>query len=320
MHDLIRDLFLKYLDNPVLRKMGDSAKIGQVKEKIAFTTDSFVVKPLFFPGGDIGKLAVCGTVNDLLVSGFKPVCLSCAMIIEEGFSLKELEKITRSIARAGREAGVNIVTGDLKVVERSSCDGLFINTSGIGRQTAKVNLDIKMIRPGDQIIITGTIGEHGIAVLSKRKELGFNFEVKSDCAALSDLLIPILKEDCGVKFMRDPTRGGLATSLNEIAEGSNFGIRLDEEDIPVSANVRAACLALGFDPLYIACEGRAVIFAESKKADKILRRLKKHPQAKGAAIIGEVVKENKAKVCLKTKSGGLRFVDMLAADILPRIC
>ena len=320
MHDLIKNLFLTNLKNPYLDKLGDASIIKFKNQRLAFTTDSFVVKPLFFPGGDIGKLAVFGTVNDLAVMGARPLFLSCGMIVQEGLSMSVLEKVTKSLAGAAKETGVNVITGDFKVVEKDSCDGIFINTAGIGEVIDDIDISMKRIKVTDKIIINGPIGDHGIAVLSARKELNFKFNIKSDAQALSKLILPMIKSSSGIKFMRDPTRGGLATTLNEITQNSGLGILLNEEKIPVSKSVKASCEILGLDPLYIANEGKVVMVVDSRLADGILKKLRRHPQGKGAQIIGEVVKKPKAKVCLRTSVGGARIVDMLTSEILPRIC
>jgi hydrogenase expression/formation protein HypE len=319
MHDLIRGLLLRKLDNPILRELSDSALI-KYKERIAFTTDSYVISPLSFPGGDIGKLAICGTVNDLVMLGAVPEYLSLALIIEEGLDYKILEKIMDSISFYAKVAKINFVTGDVKVVEKGSCDKIFINTSGLGRIIKNRNLSLKNIQPGDRIIVTGEIGQHGIAVLAKRKELDLGFNVKSDCAPLGGLLLPILKKTNSIKFMRDPTRGGLATVLNEITQGTGLGIVIAEKNIPVSSKVRVACELLGIDPLYIANEGKAILVVRGVSARKILELLKKHPLGRQAEIIGEVVKQPKKQVILNTVLGTQRIVDMLTSDPLPRIC
>jgi hydrogenase expression/formation protein HypE len=318
-HNLIKDLLLKKLGNPVLKELADSAVIGY-KEKLAFTTDSFVVSPLFFPGGDIGKLAVCGTVNDLVMLGAEPEYLSLAFIIEEGLDLKVLEKIVDSISLNARQAGVAIATGDLKVVEKGACDKIFINTSGIGRIIKRRDLSVKNISPGDVVIVTGRIGEHGLSVLAKRKELDLGFNIQSDCAALSILLVPVLKKTGSIKFMRDPTRGGVATVLNEVAEAAGLGIFIDEKSIPVSGKVRAACELLGIDPLYVANEGRAILIVKKGSGKKVLSLLKKHPLGRNAQVIGKVSKEQKGRVVLNTVLGTQRIVDMLTSEPLPRIC
>ncbi len=319
MHTLIRDLLLKKLNNPILKELSDSALINY-KDRIAFTTDSFVVSPLFFSGGDIGKLAVCGTVNDLVMQAAEPQYLSLALIIEEGLEYNTLEKIADSIAINARKAGVYFVTGDIKVVERGACDKIFINTSGIGRVVDNKRLSIKNIEPGDSVIITGQIAQHGLAVLAKRKELDLGFNINSDCAALNDLIIPILKKTEVIKFMRDPTRGGVATTLNEIAENSGLGVIIDELNIPLSGKVKAACELLGMDPLYIANEGRAILVVKKAGAERVLNLLRKDPLGRNAQIIGRVVNKPKGRVILNTVLGTQRIVDMLTSEPLPRIC
>lgn len=319
MHSLIRETLLKKLNNPILRQLSDGAVINY-KEKLIFTTDSFVVSPLKFPGADIGKLAVCGTINDLVVSGACPQYLSLALIIEEGFDYRELEAIVDSIACQAKESGIYIVTGDIKVVEKGACDKLFINTTGIGRIVKKKALAIKNIQPSDKIIITGNIAQHGLAVLARRKELDLGFNIKSDCAALNSLIVPVLQKTEAIKFMRDPTRGGVATTLNEIANASGLGIIIDEPAIPVSGKVRLACELLGMDPLYMANEGRAIIIVAQQSAGKILNLLRRHPLGRNASIVGTVVKKPKAQVILKTILGTERILDMLTGDPLPRIC
>jgi len=319
MHNLINELLLAKLNNPILKELADSARINY-SQQLAFTTDSFVVNPLYFPGGDIGKLAVCGTVNDLVMLGAVPEYLSLGLIIEEGLEYSLLEHIVDSIAREAKKAGVSIVTGDTKVVEKGAVDKVFINTSGIGRIIKGLNLSFGRIRAGDQIIATGRIGQHGLAVLSKRKEMSMGLNIKSDCASLSGLLVPILKRTKAIKFMRDPTRGGVATTLNEIAQGAGLGIKIVEQNIPVSHQVRAAGELLGIDPLYIANEGIAIVVVERNSAEKVLKLLKRHPLGKYAKIIGEVTKKPKGKVVLETTVGTERIIDMLASDPLPRIC
>lgn len=319
MRELIRSLFLKEFNNPILKELSDSALINY-KERLAFTTDSFVVSPLWFAGGDIGKLAVCGTVNDLTMAGAVPEHLSLAFIIEEGLDYKVLERIVRSISFHAKKAGVNIVTGDLKVVEKGAADKVFINTSGIGRLVKGSRLSTKNIEPGDKIVITGNIAQHGIAVLGRRKELDFGFDIKSDCAALNGLIMPILKATNSIKFMRDPTRGGVAGVLGEIAEDTGLGILVEEKNIPVSSKVRAACELLGIDPLYVANEGRAIIVVNTTGANRVLGLLRKHPLGKDARIIGDVTKKPKARVILNTTLGTHRIMDVLSGEPLPRIC
>lgn len=320
MHELIKGMFLRKFDNPILRQLSDSALIGY-KEKIAFSTDSFVVSPLFFPGADIGKLAVCGTVNDLVMQGARPEYLSLALIIEEGLDYAILEKITDSLCLNARKAGVYFVTGDLKVVEKGACDKVFINTAGIGRVVKPgEKLSVSNIEAGDTVIVTGQIAQHGLAVLAKRKELALGFNIKSDCAALNGLIIPVLEKTEAIKFMRDPTRGGLATTLNEITEGCGLSILINEKKIPVSPKVRAACELLGIDPLYIANEGIAILVVKRSGTEKVLSLLRRHSLGKKAEIIGSVVERPRAQVILNTFLGTQRIVDMLTSEPLPRIC
>ena len=319
MHNLIQDLFLKYLKSPILRELPDAATLKLNKTKLAFTTDSYVVKPLFFPGGDIGKLAIFGTINDLVMVGAIPRYIACGMIIEEGFTYQTLEKVIRSLAYASYKTKIEIVTGDVKVVEKGSCDGIFINTSGIGEILENIKLSMNKIRAGDRVIVTGSLGEHGIAVLSVRGELDFDFGIKSDCASLASLLLPILSQYKGIKFMRDPTRGGLATTLNEIIQVTGLGIILEESNIPISAKVKTACELLGLDPLYIANEGKAVLVVSENQAKAVCNKLNRQILGIKARIIGEVVRQPN-RVCLNTIVGGMRVIDMLTSDPLPRIC
>ena len=319
MHNLIRDAFIRKLSNPVLRELTDSAFINY-KEALAFTTDSFVVSPLFFPGGDIGKLAVCGTVNDLVMMGAVPEFLSLALIIEEGLDKAVLNRIIDSVALTAKKCKVEFVTGDLKVVERGAADRIFINTSGIGKVVKNRKLSVKTIKPGDKIILTGDIGRHGLAVLAKRKDLDLGLTIASDCAPLNHLIIPVLKKTRGVKFMRDPTRGGVATTLNEIAEGSGLGIVIEEKALPILPKVKAAGELLGIDPLYVACEGCAILVADAKESGAILAMLKNNPQGKSARIVGEFSSKIKGRVVLNTLYSTRRIIDMLASDPLPRIC
>ena len=319
MHNLIKELLLKKLNNPILKELSDSAFINY-KDRLAFTTDSFVVSPLFFSGGDIGKLAVCGTINDLVMQGAVPEYLSLALIIEEGLSLRKLERIVGSISIEAKKAGVYFVTGDIKVVEKGACDKLFINTSGIGRIITPGKLSIKNIEPGDKVISTGNIAQHGLAVLAKRKELDLEFDIKSDCAALNNLINPILKKTDAIKFMRDPTRGGVATTLNEIAEACGFGIIIEEKNMPISLKVRAACELLGIDPLYVGNEGIAVMVVSPDGTKKVLDLLRKHSLGRNAKIMGTVVEKPKSHVILNTILSTQRIVDMLTSEPLPRIC
>lgn len=318
MHDLIKGLFLKNLGNPFLNKLGDAAIIDLKAKKLAYTTDSFVVKPLFFPGGDIGKLSVCGTVNDLAVSGAMPGYLSCGMMVEDGFSYADLESITISIRNTCKSADVNIVAGDFKVVEKGAVDGIFINTSGIGEVFRDSDISISRIRPGDRIIISGTIGDHAASVLLAREDLKFKSRIVSDCRPLNKLVSSMICR--GIKFMRDPTRGGLATTLNEISIASGYDIAIEESSIPINKSVRALCEILGLDPLYMANEGKLIAIVSKGAADSVLLKMKRHLFGKDARIIGEVKREKGQRVYLETLSGGSRILDMIAGEQLPRIC
>ena len=319
MHKLIDSLIMKEFGNDILRQKRDSAILKFGNKKIAFTTDSYVVNPIFFPGGDIGDLAINGTVNDLSVCGAHPLYISVGLIIEEGLDRNILEKIVRSANIAARRAGVKIVTGDTKVVERGSCDKIFINTSGVG-EVYYDKLSIDGIKPGDAVIVSGNIGEHAISVLSVREGIEFETRVKSDSAPLNKMIRKVLSSSRGIKFMRDPTRGGVATTLNEIVRLSSFGISLNEVAIPVSRGVRQASELLGFDPLYLACEGRVILIVAKRDADKTLNIVRKTAYGKTAGIIGEVTAAHKGRVYLNTIAGGRRLVDMLGGEQLPRIC
>ena len=317
-HDLINS-FIPYLSNTILNKLDDSA-VFELCGRLAFTTDSYTVNPIFFPGGDIGKLAVCGTVNDLSMSGARPLYLSLSFIIEEGFSITELKKILASIHKAAEEAEVQIVTGDTKVVNQGSADKLFINTAGVGVVREGVNISAANAQPGDRIIINGNIGDHGIAVLSQREGLNFQVPVPSDCAPLNKLVAEMLTTSANIHCLRDPTRGGLATTLNDFAEQSNVGIIIEETKIPVAKAVLAACELLGFDPLYIANEGKLVAAVAPADADGILAKMKQNKYGARAVIIGEVVAEHPGQVVMKTSLGASRIVDMPVGELLPRIC
>lgn len=317
--ELVKKLFLPRIGNPIIRELTDGAYLDH-KENLVFSTDSFVVKPVFFPGGDIGKLSVCGTVNDLVMMAAVPEYLSLALIIEEGFSLGHLRIIVDSISTAAKESGIRFVTGDLKVVEKGSCDSIFINTSGIGRLAGKDKLRIKNIKASDRIIMTGNIGVHGMAVLAARNGFDFAASLKSDSAPLNSLILPVVKKYHSIKFMRDPTRGGVATALNEIAQECGLGIIVDEKSLPVSAQTRAASELLGIDPLYLANEGAALLIVGKDSASGILGMLKKHKSGRNAALIGEVVKSHGKKVVLNTCLGTQRIIDMLSQEPLPRIC
>jgi len=318
-HDLVEKSFVKTLANPLLARLDDSA-VFDVKGRLAFTTDSYVVSPIFFPGGDIGKLAVCGTVNDLAMSGAKPLYLSLAFIIEEGLLLSELEKVVGSVKKAAGEAGVEIVTGDTKVVPRGSADRLFINTAGVGLIPEGVDIAGDKAKPGDKVILSGAIGDHGIAVMSQREGLSFATTLESDCAPLGGLVAEMLNASQNINCLRDPTRGGLASTLNELAGQSKVSIRIEEKTIPVREEVLGACEMLGFDPLYIANEGRLVAIIPPEDADKVLKAMRKNKYAKDAVIIGEVAARPAGRVVMKTVLGAHRIVDMLVGDLLPRIC
>ncbi len=322
MHQLIEDLFLRHFNNPILLEQTDAAILTAETGEIAFTTDSFVIDPIFFPGGNIGKLAVCGTVNDLAVSGADPVYISASFIIEDGFPMKDLEIIVKSLADEANQAGVKIVTGDTKVVNKGKCDKVFINTAGIGNVRAGNRMISKglNIKPGDCIIINGTIGDHGMAVMGARESFNFKTTVVSDCASLNHLIRDVLDQTVSVKFMRDPTRGGVATVLNELAGKTGLGIDIDESALPLSGGVTAMCELLGFDPLYIANEGKVLIVAGQDEAEHILEIMRKNILGGKSAIIGRMTGDHPGKVVLKTETGGKRIIDSLTGDPLPRIC
>ena len=318
-HDLIEKNFVPAFGNPLLNKLDDSA-LFELSGRLAFTTDSYTVSPIFFPGGDIGKLAVNGTVNDLAMIGAIPLYLSLSFIIEEGFLIAELEKIVNSIHRAVDEAGVKIVAGDTKVVNQGSADKLFINTSGVGVVPQGVDISGANAIAGDKVIVSGNLGDHGIAVLSQREGLKFQVPVESDCAPLNKLVAEILETSANIHCLRDPTRGGLATTLNEFAKQSRMGIRIEEESIPINKAVLAACELLGFDPLYVANEGKLVAVVAPSDADKVLTKMRQNQYGTEAAIIGEVVNEHPGKVVMKTCLGSSRIIDMPVGELLPRIC
>jgi hydrogenase expression/formation protein HypE len=319
-HDLIQKHIISAFGNPTLAKMDDSAVLEINKGRIAFTTDSYVVSPIIFPGGNIGKLAVCGTVNDLSMSGSVPLYLSLSLIIEEGLPVSELEEIVKSIAKTASEAGVKIVTGDTKVVNRGDADKLFINTSGIGIIPEGVNISGANAKPGDVVIVSGTIGDHGIAIMSKREGLSFSTTLESDCAPLNSLVADMLDESHLINCLRDPTRGGLATTLNELAGQSGVGIVIEDSLIPVRNEVRGACELLGLDPLYVANEGKLIAIVDERAADIVLARMKLNQNGKNAAIIGRVRSEHPGRVVIKTPYGSSRILDMLSGELLPRIC
>jgi hydrogenase expression/formation protein HypE len=319
--ELIRHHILPSLNNNILAELADAAELNLASRSVCFTTDSYVVKPLFFNGGDIGKLAVCGTINDLAVAGSKPVALSLSLIIEEGFKFALLEKILSSVSQAARQSNVDIVTGDTKTVESGAADKIFINTAGIGTRMAGVDLGLKRIMVGDKIVINGTIGDHGMTIISQREDIKFQSQLKSDCASLADLTCQLLENTTGIKFMRDPTRGGLAATLNEICRGSGLSIEIREADIPTNPTVQAAADMLGFDVLTIANEGKFVAIVSADSANDCMNICRKHPLGKRASIIGEVVETRDVPVVeLFTKIGGRRIVQMPYGRELPRIC
>lgn len=314
---LIENIIVPAFSNPALNALGDGAIISGAGE-IAFSTDSFVVDPIFFPGGDIGKLSVCGTVNDLAMCGAEPKYLSCAFIIEEGLESEELKKIVASIRDAARSAGVQIVTGDTKVVERGRGDKIYINTAGIGVMKYP-GLSPRNIRPGDKVIVSGTVGDHGTAVMLARNGM-MQGELKSDCAALNGLADAILSLGAGVRVLRDPTRGGVATTLNEFTEGTALSIELEEEQIPVRPQVRAACDMLGLEPLYCANEGKLLAVVSPEDTERVLARMRELPEGADAAVIGTVSDRHPGRVVMKTAFGGTRILQKLAGAQLPRIC
>lgn len=321
-HNLIDSIFARHFANSLLDEKNDSA-IVETSSHTAFTTDSYVIDPLFFPGGNIGHLAISGTVNDLLVSGAKPEYLSAGFIIEEGFSIADLERIVLSMAEEAKRANIKIVTGDTKVVKRGQCDKLFINTSGIGRGISTVQQlwGSPQIEPGDQVIVSGSLGDHAIAILAARNALKFEQEVLSDVAPLNDLIEPLFDlYPNDIRFMRDITRGGLATVLNEITVDQNYGIALDEAKTPVHCQVQGICEVFGYDPLYLANEGKIVLIVRKNRAPEIIATMKKLPYGKECSIIGELTDEHRGRVVIKSVIGGSRVVDMLSGEMLPRIC
>lgn len=319
-HDLVKTIMWPAFANDILGAMHDGAQFTINGARLAFSTDSYVVKPLFFPGGDIGKLAVCGTVNDVAMNGAVPLYLSAGFILEEGFPIESLKRIVASMQRAAAEAGVYIVTGDTKVVEKGAVDGIYINTAGIGQIMDGIEIAGQNARPGQDIILNGYLGEHSLAVMSERHGLEFPQTVMSDCAPLNGLVAELLTAVPQIAVLRDPTRGGLATTLNEIASQSQVGIMLDESSIPVSPAVQAACDILGFDPLYLANEGKMIVFVDKEYTTEVLRIMQLHTYGHEARVIGEVVSKPVGQVGLRTLIGGVRLLDMLIGDQLPRIC
>jgi len=318
--DLLRDIFLPALGNDVLSRLEDQATVRWPGGRLAFTTDAFVVRPIFFPGGDIGRIAVNGTVNDLVVGGATPLYLSAAFILEEGLPVADLKRIVASMRDACRAAGVTLVTGDTKVVDKGKGDQIFIATSGVGVVPDGLSLSIAAARPGDAILVSGTIGDHGMAVLSLREGVDFETVLESDTAPLGDLAQALLLAAPGTRLMRDPTRGGLASTLHELAQASRVGVVLHENRIPVRMEVRAACEMLGFDPLYVANEGKLVAVVPPAEAEHALAALRAHPLGRNAAWIGDAVPESPTPVVLRSRVGGERSVPLLSGSQLPRIC
>lgn len=320
MAQLIEELFMRAFDNEWLRQMNDQATFSVPGGRMVMATDSHVVSPLFFPGGDIGCLSVHGTINDVAMAGARPLYLSAGFILEEGFYLSDLKRIVESMGEAARQASVPIITGDTKVVEGGKGDGVFITTTGVGVVPEGIHISGDRARPGDKILVSGPIGEHGIAIMSQRENLSFNTRVQSDTAALHGLVAAMLEAVPGVHCLRDPTRGGLATTLNEIALQSGVGMRLQEAAIPINAEVKAACEFLGLDPLYVANEGKLAAICPAESAGRLLGAMREHPLGKRAAIIGEVNEDPHHFVQMETSFGGSRVVDWLTGEQLPRIC
>lgn len=317
---LVEAIFLESFRNPLLERMEDGAELAVNGSRLAFTTDSFVVSPLFFPGGDIGDLAVNGTVNDLAVSGATPLYLSAGFIIEEGFPVAELTRIVESMSAAAARAGVQVVTGDTKVVQKGKADGCYVNTAGVGLIETGHRLGADTARPGDAVLVSGPIGDHGVTVMLERGELDIDADITSDTAAVNAMVAGLLAAVPGVRAMRDATRGGVATVLNEIARASDVSVVVDEAEVPVRTEVRGACELLGIDPLYVACEGRIVVVVDGAQAETALAALRSHPLGGGAALIGRIGDDPPGLVLLNTAFGGTRIVDLLVGDPLPRIC
>lgn len=318
---LINDLFYKHFKNEFLSQQNDSTVLPKLNGRIAVTTDSFVINPIFFPGGDIGKLSVCGTINDLAMSGAKPLYITCGFIIEEGLEINELEKIVVSMADTAKEAGIAIVTGDTKVVEKGSGDKIFINTTGIGViKDEKIYLSGNSIKPGDKIIVSGTLGDHGICIMNKRKNLRFDVDIKSDCGLLHTLIKDILSVSNNVRVFRDPTRGGIANTLNEFASSSSVSIEIEESQLPVKDEVQSMCDILGMDPLFIANEGKLVVVVSEADSEKVLNIMQNNPMGKDSRIIGTAINDGRNKVYLKTEIGGKRVINMPEGEVLVRIC
>ncbi len=320
MAQLVDELFVKHFDNVLLRQANDQASFDVTGGRMVMSVDGHVISPIFFPGGDIGSLSVHGTVNDVAMSGAKPLYLSAGFILEEGYPLADLERIVISMAKAASDANVPVITGDTKVVEKGKGDGVFITTTGIGMIPEGINISGDLAQPGDVILINGSIGDHGIAIMSSRENLQFETTIESDSAALHTLIADMVKAVPGIHCLRDPTRGGLATTLNELTQQSSVGMTIREDDIPVKPAVSAACELLGLDPLYVANEGKLVCICKKQDAEKLLDTMRAHPLGKQSAIIGEVIEDAHGFVQMQTGFGGNRIVDWLAGEQLPRIC
>jgi len=320
MAQLIQEMFVRHFDNELLRKGNDQAAFDVGAGRLVMSTDGHVVSPIFFPGGDIGSLAVHGTINDVAMAGAKPLYLSAGFILEQGLPLSDLERVVASMAEACRRARVPVVTGDTKVVERGKGDGIFITTTGIGVVPDGIEISGDLARPGDAVLVSGVIGNHGAAILSERENLSFETSIESDSAALHDLVATMIAAVPDIHCLRDPTRGGLATALNELAQQSGVGMRLDEAAIPLLPEVASACELLGLDPLYVANEGKLIAICPGERADELLAAMRSHPLGADAAIIGEVVEDARGFVQMRTSLGGERIVDWLAGEQLPRIC
>ena len=320
MAQLIEELFVRHLDNPLLRQANDQASFPVDAGRMVMSVDGHVISPLFFPGGDIGSLAVHGTVNDVAMSGAKPLYLSAGFILEEGFPLADLERIVASMAKAAEAADVPVVTGDTKVVERGKGDGVFITTTGVGVVPPGVEISGDRARPGDRILLSGSVGDHGVAIMSSRENLEFDTSIESDSAALHGMVADLVAASPDIHCLRDPTRGGLATTLNELARQSGVGMRIDEDAVPVKPAVEAACELLGLDPLYVANEGKLICICPAEAADRLLEVMRRHPRGADASIIGDVVEDQHGFVQMETSFGGKRILDWLTGEQLPRIC
>ena len=326
MRDLIDDVFITAFDNPALNTLEDQARfelkdLAKIGDRLAMTTDSYVITPIEFPGGDIGKISICGTVNDLAVGGATPLYLTCGMIIEEGMAVEQLRKICDSMARTAKEAGVVIVTGDTKVVDRGSCDKIFINTAGVGVINEKFQMGCEKCKPGDNILVNGFLGDHGAAILNARGDMNLESPIESDCAPLQGIIQDVLAAAPNTRFIRDATRGGIASVLNEIAESSAVAIEIVEEDTPIRTEVKGFCEILGLDPLYLANEGKIVMVVPEEETEAALSAMRDHKYGKDATQIGKILEGGRAgRVHMKTGFGGSRIVDMLIGEQLPRIC